>query len=147
MKSRIALILAMALNACTPSTGGHVTRALPISDSTLPPVKVFSSGFHSGPIRANNDLALDFIELSFKLESGRELPTFTRFEGPVTVTVVGNQPASLQHDLTRLLGRLRSEARININQISAPRANITINSVSRKDIRKLLTLGATKQAA
>lgn len=142
MKSRIALILAMALNACTPSTGGHVTRALPMSDSTLPPVKVFSSGFHSGPVRANNDLALDFIELSFKLESGRELPTFTRFEGPVTVTVIGDQPASLQHDLTRLLGRLRSEARININQVSAPRANITINSVSRKDIRKLLPQAA-----
>ncbi|WP_299030837.1 DUF2927 domain-containing protein [uncultured Sulfitobacter sp.] len=142
MKARVALVLAMALNACTPSTGGHVTRALPIADSTLPPVKVFAQGRHAGPIRANNDLALDFIELSFKLESGRDLPVFTRFEGPVTVTVVGKQPPSLQHDLTRLLKRLRTEARIDISQINAPRANITINAVPRKEIRKMLPQAA-----
>ncbi len=142
MKSRIALVLAMALNACTPTHGGDVSRALPISDSTLPPIKVFTTGSHIGPVRSNNDLALDFIELSFKLESGRELPVFTRFEGPVTVTVIGQQPASLQHDLTRLLGRLRREAGINISQINAPRANVTINAVPRKEIRKLLPQAA-----
>ena len=109
-----------------------------IADTSLPPVKVFAAGQHSGPVRANNDLAIDFIELSFKLESGRELPVFTRFEGPITVTVIGDQPPSLQHDLTRLIGRLRTEARININQVRAPRANITINAVPRKEIRSLL---------
>ena len=93
MKSRIALMLAMALNACTPTTGGDVSRLMTISDSSLPPVKVFASGNHVGPVRANNDLALDFNELSFKLESGSELPVFTRFEGPITVKVVGEQPA------------------------------------------------------
>jgi len=142
MKARVALVLAMALNACTPSTGGQVTRSLPIADSTLPPLKVFSSGRVNSPIRANNDLAIDFIELSFKLESGRELPVLTRFEGPITVTVVGDQPASLQHDLSRLLNRLRSEAGINISQVNAPRANITINAVPRKTIRKLLPQAA-----
>lgn len=142
MKSRVALVLAMALNACTPTTGGDVSRLMTISDSSLPPVKVFASGQHSGPVRANNDLALDFIELSFKLESGRDLPVFTRFEGPISVAVIGDQPASLQHDLTRLLGRLRSEARINISQVNAPRANITINAVPRKDIRSVLPQAA-----
>ena len=142
MKSRIALMLAMALNACTPTTGGDVSRLMTISDSSLPPVKVFASGNHAGPVRANNDLALDFIELSFKLESGRELPVFTRFEGPITVKVVGDQPASLQHDLTRLMGRLRSESRINISQITSGPANITINAVPRKDIRAVLPQAA-----
>ncbi|KEJ87925.1 DUF2927 domain-containing protein [Sulfitobacter donghicola] len=142
MKSRAALILAMALNACTPTNVSEVSRAMPIANSSLPPVKVFSNSYHAGPVRANNDLALDFIELSFKLESGRELPVFTRFEGPVTVTVVGQQPPSLQHDLTRLLNRLRTEARINISQVNAPRANITINAVPRKEIRKLLPQAA-----
>ncbi|UWR24808.1 DUF2927 domain-containing protein [Sulfitobacter sp. S223] len=142
MKSHIALVLAMALNACTPTSGGDVSRRMTISDSDLPPVKVFATGRHVGPVRANNDLALDFIELSFKLESGRELPVFTRFEGPITVTVTGQQPASLQHDLNRLIGRLRTEARINISQISAPRANITINAVPRSEIRRLLPQAA-----
>jgi len=142
LKSRIALGLAMALNACTPTTGGEVSRMMTIADSTLPPVKVFASGQHTGPLRANNDLALDFIELSFQLESGRELPTFTRFEGPITVTVVGDQPPSLQHDLTRLLGRLRKEARIDITQTDQPYANIIINAVPRKDIRSVLPQAA-----
>ncbi|MEH6644888.1 DUF2927 domain-containing protein [Sulfitobacter sp.] len=142
MRSHIALVLAMALNACTPTSGGDVSRRMTIPDSVLPPVKVFDTGQHVGPVRANNDLALDFIELSFKLESGRELPVFTRFEGRITVAVIGEQPASLQHDLNRLIGRLRTEARINISQISAPRANITINAVPRKEIRSLLPQAA-----
>lgn len=142
MKSRIALVLAMALNACTPTTGGDVSRLMTVSDSSLPPIKMFSSGQHTSPIRANNDLALDFIELSFKLESGRELPVFTRFEGPITVAVTGSQPASLQHDLTRLLGRLRSEARIDIAQVSNSPANITINAVPRAAIRQVLPQAA-----
>ena len=142
MRAHAALVLAMALNACTPSTGGDVSRAMSFSDSSLPPAKSFSTGYHAGPVRANNDLALDFIELSFKLESGRELPVLTRFEGPITVAVTGNQPASLQPDLRRLLGRLRNEARIDIKQISAPGANITINAVPRKAIRDVLPQAA-----
>ncbi|MEP1767536.1 MAG: DUF2927 domain-containing protein [Sulfitobacter sp.] len=142
MKAHVALFLAVVLNACTPSSGGHVTRGIPIADTTLPPVKVFATGNHVGPVRANNDLALDFIELSFKLESGRELPVFTRFEGPITVGVTGQQPASLQHDLSRLLGRLQTEAGINISQVRGPGANITINAVPRKEIRKLLPQAA-----
>jgi hypothetical protein len=132
----------MALNACTPTTGGDVSRLMTVSDSALPPVKTFSSGRPSSPIRANNDLAIDFIELSFKLESGRDLPVFTRFEGPVTVAVTGSQPASLQHDLGRLLGRLRSEAGIDIRQVSSGPANITINAVPRSEIRKMLPQAA-----
>jgi hypothetical protein len=142
MKARAALVLAMALNACTPTTGGDVSRLMTVSDSDLPPVKVFSSGQHTSPVRSNNDLALDFIELSFKLESGRELPVLTRFEGPVTVAVTGNQPPSLQHDLTRLLARLRSEARINITQTQGTAANITINAVPRSEIRSMLPQAA-----
>ncbi|MGB5865472.1 MAG: DUF2927 domain-containing protein [Sulfitobacter sp.] len=103
---------------------------------------MFTAGSKTAPIRSNNDLALDFIELSFKLESGRDLPVFTRFEGPISVTVIGAQPASLQHDLTRLLGRLRSEARINITQVQTGPANITINAVTRKEIRKVLPQAA-----
>ncbi|MDG1066827.1 MAG: DUF2927 domain-containing protein, partial [Sulfitobacter sp.] len=142
MRARAALLLAMALNACTPTVGGDVSRGMTFSESSLPPVKVFTTGQHTGPVRANNDLALDFIELSFKLESDRELPVFTRFEGPITVTVVGQQPESLQHDLRRLIGRLRNEARINISQISAPTANVTINAVPRKAIQELLPQAA-----
>ncbi|WP_254796901.1 DUF2927 domain-containing protein [Sulfitobacter albidus] len=132
----------MALNACTPSTEGHVSRQMNVADSGLPPVRLFATQVPPGPVRANNDLALDFIELSFRLESGRELPVFTRFEGPITVAVVGAAPPTLQPDLTRLVSRLRNEARIDIRQRASGPANITINAVPQREIRKVLPQAA-----
>lgn len=135
-------MLAMTLNACTPTSDGDVSRRMTLTESSLPPVKIFAVGQHVGPVRSNKDLALDFMELSFTLESGRDLPVFTRFEVPITVSVTGAPPESLQHDLTRLIARLRSEARINIAMVRAQRANITINAVPRSEIRNLLPQAA-----
>jgi hypothetical protein len=136
---RFVLPFVLLLNACVPVTPGDTpTRALPAS-SDLPPMKTFGAPHPSVPIRANNDLALDFIELSFQLESGRDLPVFTRFEGPISVRVTGAPPASLGTDLRRLMHRLRSEAGIDIYE-AAPgnQANITIQAVSRAEIRRAL---------
>ncbi|MEL6451327.1 MAG: DUF2927 domain-containing protein [Pseudomonadota bacterium] len=136
---RFVLPFVLLLNACVPVTPGDTpTRALP-SASNLPPMKTFGAPRPSVPIRSNNDLALDFIELSFQLESGRALPVFTRFEGPISVRVTGAPPASLGSDLRRLMHRLRTEAGINIYE-SAPgtAANITIQAVSRAEIRRAL---------
>jgi hypothetical protein len=136
---RFVLPFVLLLNACVPVTPGDTpTRALPQS-SDLPPMKTFGAPQPSRPARSNNDLALDFIELSFQLESGRDLPVFTRFEGPISVRVTGAPPASLSSDLNRLLYRLQTEAGIDIRQTaaSAP-ANITIEAVSRADIRRAL---------
>ena len=44
-----------------------MSRAMSFSDSSLPPAKSFSTGYHAGPVRANNDLALDFIELNLSI--------------------------------------------------------------------------------
>lgn len=139
MMRRFVLPLVLALNACVPVTPGDTpTRALPYS-TDLPPMKTFGAPRPDKPIRSNNDLALDFIELSFQLESGRALPVFTRFEGPIAVRVTGKPPASLGTDLRRLMHRLRTEAEIDIYEAAPGNpANITIEAVSRKDIRKAL---------
>ena len=132
MMRRFVLPLVLVLNACVPVTPGDTpTRALPQA-SDLPPMKTFGAPKPDMPIRSNNDLALDFIELSFQLESGRDLPVFTRFEGPISVRVTGAPPTSLGTDLRRLMHRLRSEAGIDIYE-AAPgnAANITIQAVSR----------------
>ena len=81
--------------------------------------------------RSNTSIARDFMALSFQLENGAELPYFTRFEGPITLRVIGqNIPETLNLDLTELLGRLRAEAGIDIQQV-APNvdANITIQTL------------------
>jgi len=142
MKGRIVLPLVMLLNACVSASQPDVaTRAL-TSGSTLPPMKSFASSTPAAPIRSNNDLALDFIELSFRMESGRELARLTRFEGPISLRVTGNPPATLGPDLKRLMSRLRNEAQINISYTTNPAANITVEAVSRSDIRKVLPQAA-----
>lgn len=137
------LPLVMLLNACVPASLPDVaTRADLTSSSTLPPMKNFGSSMPSAPIRSNNDLALDFIELSFQMESGRQLPILTRFETPISIRVTGSAPPTLGADLTRLLARLRTEAQIDIRYTTAPDANITVQAVSGDDIRRVLPQAA-----
>jgi hypothetical protein len=90
-----------------------------IVDSSFPPMKIFGAPRPSRPMNSNNDLAQNFIELSFRLKSGRDLPVFKRFEQPITVRVTGAPPSSLGSDLTKLLHRMRTEANIKISQTSA----------------------------
>ncbi|MDW3221657.1 MAG: DUF2927 domain-containing protein [Paracoccaceae bacterium] len=142
MKNRVILPLLMVLNACVPiSEGGMPSRAV-IADSSLPPMKTFGRAEISRPAIANADLTRDFIELSFQLESGRALPVLTRFETPISLRVTGSPPPSLSADLTALLGRLRDEAGISIKTTTSADANITIQSVSRADIRRVLPQAA-----
>ncbi|WP_386626755.1 DUF2927 domain-containing protein [Sulfitobacter geojensis] len=142
MRARTVLPLVLLLNACVPASQHDVATRANFADSSLPPMKSFASSVPSAPVRSNNDLALDFIELSFQMESGRRLPVLTRFETPITVRVTGNPTSTLGPDLSRLISRLRSEARIDISQTTAPDANITIQAVSRAEIRNVLPQAA-----
>jgi len=77
------------------------------------------------------------MDLAFRLESGRELEVFTRFEEPITVRVLGPEPATLARDLDRLLDRLRDEAGISIRRVGArTEASITIEVLTRGDIQR-----------
>ncbi|MFD3189656.1 DUF2927 domain-containing protein [Sedimentitalea sp. HM32M-2] len=117
------------------------TRAQ-IATSSLPPIKGFGHARPSPPIRSNANIAADFLSLHFQLESGRSLPVFTRFETPISVRVAGQPPASLVPDLRRLLLRLQREAGIDIRYVDDPAANITIQAVSRAEIRRALPQAA-----
>lgn len=135
---RFLIPLCLALGACMPASDPETPTRRAIADSSLPPMKIFATPSPTPANRSNRDIARDFLDLSFRMESGRELPIMTRFEGPITVRVTGNPPASLSPDLTRLLYRLRTEAGIDITQTRSNSANITIQAVSRKDIRRNL---------
>ncbi len=142
MRARSVLPLVMLLNACVPASQHDVATRASFSDSNLPPMKTFTTSLPTPTIRSNNDLALDFVELSFQMESGRRLPVLTRFETPITVRVTGSPTATLAPDLNRLISRLRREARIDISITNAPTANITIQAVTRAAIRKVLPQAA-----
>lgn len=139
----LILPLCFSLAACVPGTSGDVTsRAATHSETTMAAMKSFSAPHPEAPARSNRDIARDFIDLGLQLESGRQLRVLSRFEGPVTVRVTGHPPASLSPDLERLLHRLRSEAGIDISRVEGPAANITIEAVSRADIRRNLPQAA-----
>lgn len=117
------------------------TRAT-IADSALPPVKTFGAPSPVDPQRSNVDMARDFLDLHFKLEGGTTLPTFTRFDAPITLRVTGKPASNLNSDLTNLLSRLQKEAGISIRRVNSGGANITIESVSRSEIRRALPRAA-----
>lgn len=126
-----ALILALA--SCDTADPPEVQRR-EVPDTLMslgaPPAPVAAT-------RSNAQIAADFMELSFQLESGTRLPVFTRFEGPITLRVTGRSAATLPGDLTRLLGRLRREAGIDIRQVAPSEpARITVELRSRAEIRR-----------
>ncbi|MEX3315631.1 DUF2927 domain-containing protein [Sulfitobacter sp. PS-8MA] len=141
-KARLVLPMIMLLNACVPASHSEVASRAVIADSTLPPMKQFSSAPPAPPQLSNTVLAQDFLDLAFRMESGRTLPVLTRFEGPITLRVAGKAPATLAPDLARLLARLRHEAGIELRQVTGERANITIQAISRNQIQKLLPQAA-----
>ncbi|WP_425043876.1 DUF2927 domain-containing protein [Primorskyibacter sp. S87] len=131
--------LALALSGCASAPLEDTPTRAQIAESTLPPMKGFTTARPYAPARSNGNIAADFLSLHFELESGRELPILTRFETPITVRVTGSAiPPSLNSDLGRLLARLRREAGIDIQQVTHENASVTIQPVSRAEIRKAL---------
>jgi len=142
MIRNIALVLVLAVSGCATVPLQDTPTRAQISESTLPPMKAFATARPAAPMQSNANIAADFIALHFELESGRALPIFTRFETPITVKVTGSPPPSLGPDLRRLLSRMQNEAGINIRQIASGDANVTIQAVSRTDIRRALPQAA-----
>ncbi len=128
--TRFGAFLVTLLAACAPAPQEVATRAAPLA-STLPPIKTFTATPVSTPSRSNAEIAQDFLDLSFRMESGREIPVMTRFEGPINVRVNGPASELLIADLDQLLSRLRREANINIDMTDAPDAQITVEAVPR----------------
>lgn len=141
----LALPFCAILAACTGAPLDVPSRAATPTQSGLPAMKTFGASRPTAPDRSNRDIARDFLELSFQLESGRQLQQFSRFEGPISVRVTGNPPPTLMPDLGKLVNRLRTEAGIDIAQRPATDADtsvITIQVVSRADIRRFLPKAA-----
>ncbi|MGH1368957.1 MAG: DUF2927 domain-containing protein [Maritimibacter sp.] len=145
MKQVIIAAAIAGITGCAGQPSGSIetTRQVTARQVTLPtklpPMKAFSGGASTRPTRPNAQIAADFLELSFELESGRALPVLSRFEGPVSVRVVGRAPLVLQTDLDKLIGRLRSEAGINISRAGGTGpASITLEVISKRALQSLV---------
>ena len=135
----LSLTLALtALAACVPTTEAPSAGRLSSTLSTLPQMRQFSARAGRPPGRANTDMAQDFLDLSFRLETGRDLPVLTRYEGPVSLRVTGPAPATATRDLAALLARLRAEAGIAVTRTDAADAAITIEFLPGKRLHGIV---------
>lgn len=77
------------------------------------------------------------------MESGRSLPALTRFDGPILIAVAGDVPATAGTDLTRLIGRLRNEAGLDV-RLAGPgqKASITISFYPRSEMQRVVPTAA-----
>ncbi|SLN12850.1 DUF2927 domain-containing protein [Ruegeria meonggei] len=140
---RWAVICAsLALTGCATVKPPEVPTKVQAIQKALPPPKAFTRATPTRPARSNVNIEEDFVSLHFALESGAQLPLFTRFETPITVRLTGSPTPSMQRDLTQLLTRLRNEAGIDIRQIPDGSANITIEAVTQEQIQDILPQAA-----
>ena len=76
----------------------------------------------AGVARSNADLAEDFLDLTFGLESGETFDHLLRYEGPVRIHLVSPSLAPYRDDLEALVARLRAEAGIDVSVTDDPDA-------------------------
>ena len=138
--------LSLFLSGCVSAPSEQVTMtrsdASP-SGERLAPLQSFAQATPSPAARSNAEIAQDILDLEFLMESGRALPVFTRFEGPITVALTGDVPATAPPDLARVLSRMRAEAGIDIAPAAnAAQAAITIDFQPRAAMRRAVPQAA-----
>jgi hypothetical protein len=121
----------------------EVPQRRAVASEVLPPMKVFAPARAPAPQRGNASIAQDFMDLTFRMESGRAIARISRYEAPVRVAMTGAVPASARPDLRALLGRLRAEAGINIAEAAdAAGANLTVEFLPRARMQALVPQAA-----
>ena len=128
---RLAALALVFVGACAQTVDTPVPVTL-----TFPQMQRFAGASPGPATRPNAEMALDFVDLTFRMESGRPLPVFTRFEGPITLRVAGQLGRESRDDLSALLVRLRQEARIDIRLTDNPDANIVIEAVPGRTLQR-----------
>ncbi|MFC2979835.1 DUF2927 domain-containing protein [Roseicyclus marinus] len=139
----LATTSALVLSGCVASTmpvGEMPERRMPPAIAqAVPTMSQFGAAQPSPTTRSNSQIAADFMELSFQMESGRRIERLSRFEGPITIAVAPGAPATLSPDLDRLIDRLRTEARIDIRRVAhGQEANITIETLPRARMQRIV---------
>ncbi len=137
-------VLLLTLAACAPVGNTTQVARLPVSPVVLPTMKLPAG--KSAPVsnRSNASVARDFLQLAFFLESGRELPVLSRFEGPISLRVTGASVSAVTgRDLNQLLVRFRKEAKIPISLVDGDQpANITVEFLKQKRLRRAVPQAA-----
>lgn len=133
----IAALGALTLAACAvPDIQDTASVNLALQTRAVSSAALFGAPRPYAAARSNDQIARDIIDLGFQLESGRELPVLTRFDGPVTLQLLGPIPPLGVVETDRLISRLRSEARLDIRRVTDGPAQIIVEFVPRTQLRR-----------
>ncbi|MFO1209956.1 MAG: DUF2927 domain-containing protein [Amaricoccus sp.] len=129
----LAVCLAAALAACAPVQPPAEITSVRFGAVTLP----------RGIARSNAELAQDFLDLTFALESGEQLDHLVRYEQPVRIYMGSPELATYRPDLLALLARIRAEAGVDIAATDDPdKAQIRIEAVPASQIARVFPTAA-----
>ena len=135
----LALALGLGLAGC--AVPPEATRRAP-AERAPPPMRVFDGAPQPLPLPSNAELAQDFMDLTFRMESGARLPVLTRYEAPIRVGVAGPAAPTLGRDLDALIARMRREAGLDVARAGVAEANVVIETVPRPVMRRLVPQAA-----
>lgn len=142
MNRIVACALGFTVSCAPVPQDAPPSRAVALT-SVLPPMRVFEKPVVTPARRSNTEIAQDFLDLLFRMESGRAVPQLTRFEGPITVRATGQTDLTMIRDLDALIGRLRSEANLNIMRVAADEPTvITVQAVPRATMQSAVPRAA-----
>lgn len=138
----LGLIAALLLGGCAVPQGPSATPPR-VADQTLPPARSFGVPHPTPPERSNTEISRDFLDLSFKLESGADLLVLTRFQQPVTLSLTGRITPVLGTELDRLVARLRTEAHLDVRRLpDHADASLTVEGITRDQIDRIVPTAA-----
>ena len=137
MRGVRALTLVLAVSACGAVPAPDTQVDLSVQSRAISSATLFGPPRPYAPARSNAQIARDILELGFRLESGREIPQFSRFEGPVALRLTGQVPPLAEIETDRLIARLRSEAGLDVRRVTGA-AQITVEFVPRAAMRRLV---------
>lgn len=141
-----SLALTSFLTACVATPPAEVSKGFidgRTTDQGLAVMQAFVPAQPIGVTRGNAEMAADFLDLEFRMESGRALPVLTRFDGPITIGLRGDVPPVATSELQRVLGRMRNEAGLDVSMASAgTQPSITIEFLPKSTLRRAVPSAA-----
>jgi len=142
----ISVFALCSVVACAPLPSQEVSKGYvePSGGTTTRPVvQGFATASGSPALRSNTEIAADFLDLEFRMESGRTLPALSRFDGPITLALAGDVPATARTDLSRLMARFRAEAGLDMRAAQpGQQASITISFYPRAEMQRVVPTAA-----
>lgn len=140
-KIRFLIPLAMLFGCVAPSNV-EVTRSHSTDISAIAMKSFANPTGRVGVARSNADIAQEFLDLTFALESGQKIPRLTKFQGKIGISLNKAAPAIASRELDKLIARLNQEAGLPVFRGSSENAQIRVETLPKSQMQSLAPTAA-----